>query len=170
MRFSLRELQDTPLGQRNAAVLRDVAAGMTTTGPAAFTRNILSEPDYSERSEFWHHGELMKWLRSEGLRRWPELGDASGLVLIHIPNERKASRQRLAILQGLGVRAGVSDLFLPLARGGYFGLWLELKKIGAKPTAEQKQWLASMRQRGYAGYVCEGWRAAVEVLREGRTG
>ena len=158
----------------NAAKLRGAVEPLPNVpqfAPAAFA----SEPDYTERAEFWHHGRLMEWLRGAGLARFPELGDASGgLVLIHIPNERKASRQRLAILQGLGVRAGVSDLFLPLARGGYFGLWLELKKIGAKPTAEQKQWLASMRQRGYAGYVCEGWRAAVEVLeiylREGRTG
>lgn len=39
----------------------------------------------------------------------------------------------------MGVRKGVFDLFLSVPSKGFHGLYIELKKPGGKPSAEQKE-------------------------------
>lgn len=57
--------------------------------------------------------------------RWPELR-----MLFHIPNGGKRTKTEAARFRAAGVRSGVPDLFLPCARGGYHGLWIEMKAVG----------------------------------------
>ena len=91
-----------------------------------------------------------------------------GALLIHIPNggSRKNAFEGWR-LKEQGVRAGVSDLFLPIARGGFHGLWLEFK-AGAPYTAavtpQQKQWLALMTEQGYCAHLCIGIEEAFSTL------
>jgi hypothetical protein len=72
---------------------------------------------------------------------------------IHIPNEGKRSPRLGAQLKKEGMLPGVSDIFIPMARGGWYGLWFELKSRGKKPTGEQYDFLAAMAAQGYA----TGW-------------
>lgn len=92
-----------------------------------------------------------------------------GHLLIHIPNggSRKNAFEGWR-LKKQGVRAGVSDLLLPVARGGFFGLWIEFKAAAphdSPVSTEQKQWLAEMREQGYSACVCLGVDAAIAALR-----
>ena len=48
--------------------------------------------------------------------RFPEL-----VLLYHIPNGGKRDAQTAISLKRQGVKAGVPDLHLPVARGGYHG-------------------------------------------------
>ncbi len=67
----------------------------------------------------------------------------------------------------MGVRKGVHDYLLPVARGKYHGLWLELKpdiKPKPKATTEQKAWREKMRGQGYAAVIVIGWESAIEVM------
>lgn len=93
---------------------------------------------------------------------------AVGLLLIHIPNggSRKNAFEGWR-LKEQGVRAGVSDLFLPVARGGFFGLWIEFKAAPPNDAAvsdSQEAWVKEMQGQGYAAHICLGIDAALRVL------
>lgn len=65
-----------------------------------------------------------------------------------------------------GVKAGVPDLVLPVSRGGYHGLYIELKVGKNKPTKEQKEWLEALKQEGYYATWCVGSEAAIKIIEE----
>ena len=85
-------------------------------------------------------------------------------MLYHVPNGGKRDRREAAKLKQQGVRAGVPDLCLPVARSGYHGLYIELKVEKNKPTELQLEWLAALKQQGYAAVVCYGWQEAANII------
>ena len=85
--------------------------------------------------------------------------------LYAVPNGGKRNRIEAARMKGMGVRAGVSDYHLPVPRGIYRGLWIELKAGKNTATPEQKDWIERMRGQGHAAYVCRGWVQASTVLK-----
>jgi hypothetical protein len=68
------------------------------------------------------------------------------------------------LLKAEGVKPGVSDLLLPLRRGGYAGLWLELKAPGEKPNPRQREWIERMTRAGYFATWCDEWHKAAQVI------
>lgn len=92
--------------------------------------------------------------------RWPELA-----MLYHIPNGGKRGKIEAARFKAMGVKAGVPDLCLPVARGGYHGLYIEMKRReGGRLSADQAEWIGSLRREGYCAYRCDGCRDAQLVL------
>lgn len=65
---------------------------------------------------------LFQWARMES-GRFPELE-----LLYHIPNEGKRSRATGRRMVAEGLKKGVPDICLPVARGGSHGLYIELKR------------------------------------------
>lgn len=65
-----------------------------------------------------------------------------------------------------GVKAGVPDLCLPVARQGHHGLYIEMKWGQNKVTKNQKQWLDDLQQQGYETTVCYGADEAIRVIKE----
>lgn len=66
-----------------------------------------------------------------------------------------------------GVRNGVPDLFLPIARGGYHGLFIEMKRLkGGVTSAEQKSWHQYLNEQGFLCVVCKGADNAIQLLKE----
>lgn len=64
------------------------------------------------------------------LFRWAELSRATMPeleMLYHIPNGGLRSKTEAARFKAAGVKAGVPDICLPVARGEYHGLYIELK-------------------------------------------
>ena len=85
-------------------------------------------------------------------------------LLLHIPNGgyRKNAFEGWRLKQQ-GVRAGVSDLLLPVARAAHHGLWIEFKATApndTKVTERQQDWLARMTKEGYRAEVCRGFLEA----------
>jgi VRR-NUC domain protein len=101
---------------------------------------------------------LIQWANLQS-GRYPELA-----LLYHIPNGGSRHPAEAARLKQQGVRAGVPDLCLPVARGGYNGLYIELKAGRNKPTPLQKEWLSWLNQQGYRAVVCWGWQAAKDEI------
>jgi VRR-NUC domain len=104
------------------------------------------------------------------IKLFRQLYPAEGPLLIHIPNggSRKNAFEGWRFKEQ-GVRAGVSDLFLPVAREGYFGLWIEFKAAppnDAVVSTSQRQWVDLMREQGYRAEVCRGVPEAMQVLTE----
>lgn len=74
-----------------------------------------------------------------------------------------------AKLKAEGVKAGVPDVFLPVARGGYHGLFIELKKPkdstpAGRATEGQIEWLGALGDQGYFAVLCVGWDAARKTI------
>lgn len=70
-----------------------------------------------------------------------------------------------ARMKAAGVKAGVPDMFLPVARGGSHGLYIELKRIkGGRVSAEQLAWMEELTREGYTCAVCHGWEEARKVI------
>lgn len=101
---------------------------------------------------------LIQWANLQS-GKYPELA-----LLYHIPNGGSRHPAEAARLKQQGVRAGVPDLCLPVARGGYNGLYIELKAGRNKPTPLQKEWLSWLNQQGYRAVVCWGWQAAKDEI------
>ncbi|EKN4181136.1 VRR-NUC domain-containing protein [Yersinia ruckeri] len=91
-------------------------------------------------------------------------GICIGDYLIHIPNEGKRGPKAARDAKRLGLRKGVPDLFLALPRGGYAGLWIEMKTLNGKPTVYQQQWIERMKNSGYSAVVCKGFENAKKII------
>ena len=87
-------------------------------------------------------------------------------LLFHIPNGEVRTKAAGARLKAQGVRAGVPDLFLPVARGGHHGLWLELKRADRSnhPSPAQVAWIDRLRDEGYMVVVCYGAGQAMSAI------
>lgn len=101
------------------------------------------------------------------LIQWCCLHPICAHYIFHIANGGSRNRVEAINLKRSGVRAGVSDYFLPYPINGFHGLWIELKrrdKIKSKPTKEQSKWLDSMKKLGYAASIAYGWEEAKEII------
>jgi len=88
-------------------------------------------------------------------------------LIFHIVNEGKRSVRTGAELKRMGMKKGVPDICLPVPKGTYHGLWIELKADKTKrATKEQKEWLIKLTEQGYKAVVCYGADDAVTVIKE----
>lgn len=103
---------------------------------------------------------VIRWSQQASVRKmFPQLA-----LLYHIPNERKCTPQQGARLKRMGVKSGVPDLHLPVARGVYHGLYLEMKTEKGRVSANQMWWLERLRENGCCCVVCRCWEDAAHTL------
>lgn len=114
---------------------------------------------YRKRGEDTEQENVISWA-NWNMREYPELK-----WLHHIPNGGKRNAAEAARFKAQGVKAGVSDLFLPAAHGGYFGLYIEMKYGKNKPTEQQEQFLHDMRIAGYKTCVAYSAEEAINELK-----
>lgn len=100
-----------------------------------------------------------------------------------IPNGGLRNKATAGRLKAEGAKKGVVDIFLPTPRmnfqgdhlrGWYHGLFVEMKpkrvanvrntdpEFGATP--EQREFITTVKRRGYAATVCHGWIEATDVI------
>lgn len=97
------------------------------------------------------HPEL-KWLHSS-------------LNGIFIPAPPSIRARIINHMKAEGMKKGIPDLFLPVARRDYHGLYIELKRSdGGKVRDEQSDFLDFVASQGYYGQVCCGYLEAKETL------
>lgn len=65
-----------------------------------------------------------------------------------------------------GLKPGVPDMCLPVARGGYHGLYIELKFGNNKLSPDQTWWLKVLTWEGYKAIEARGWEAAAKAILE----
>lgn len=93
---------------------------------------------------------------------WPEL-----VLLYHVANGGKRGKREAAKLKRMGVKAGVPDLCLPVARSGFHGLYVEMKRLdGGRVSTEQTAWLAALHAAGHCVAVAEGHEQAIAVIKD----
>jgi hypothetical protein len=74
-------------------------------------------------------------------------------------------------LKKAGMKKGKPDINLPIARGGYIGLWIELKRRGGpNPSQDQIIWLRALDHAGHLALCCKGSDAAISIIKQYVTG
>ena len=120
----------------------------------------MSRIEDEEQKALYHWRDLM-------LGQFPELE-----TMYHIANEGKRSKAGNAILKAMGLKKGVSDNCLPVRRGEYGSLYIEMKAPKykgvntreGKPSKEQLEFIDLMKRNGNAACVCYGWEVASAVI------
>lgn len=108
-------------------------------------------------TEHWEQVQLFKWASAR-----PELS-----LMYAVPNGGHRDIRVAAKLKAEGVKPGVPDICLPVARGGFHGLYIELKRRkGGRVSPEQMLWIEALMREGYACAVCLGWQEARRTIEE----
>jgi hypothetical protein len=81
-------------------------------------------------------------------------------MLYAVPNGSERHPAVAGKLKAEGVRRGVPDLCLPVARDGYHGLYVEMKTVTGRTRPDQRDWIERLQGQGYRAVVCRGWAAA----------
>ena len=114
-----------------------------------------------KRKESEEQVMVMNWAKLQ-MGKYPELR-----LLYHIPNGGYRNEFEAVNLKKQGVKSGVPDLTLPVARGGYFGLYIELKADEkGKVSKNQEEWIKALRDQGYRAGVCYGADQAIYVIKK----
>lgn len=88
-------------------------------------------------------------------------------MLFAIPNGGDRNILVAAKLKKEGVRRGVPDMFLALPRGGWHGLFIEMKRRrGGVVSREQREYIEALNAAGYRACVCRGCDEAFEAIRD----
>lgn len=119
------------------------------------------KPKLSEHAE---QSAVIMWARMmEG--KYPELiwlhSSLNGIV---IPASLTVRAKIINHMKAEGMKRGVPDLFLPAARRGFHGLFIEMKVVGGELSDEQKEFLAFAEQQKYLDKVCYNADEAIETL------
>lgn len=115
---------------------------------------------YAKKSEDTEQISLMNWAHWH-TREYPALK-----WLHHIPNGGSRNQLEARKLKEMGVKAGVSDLFLPYPKGCYHGMYIEMKFGNNRHTDKQKEFLADMAGVGYFVATCYSFDDARKVIEE----
>nr|WP_300312801.1 VRR-NUC domain-containing protein [Halomonas sp.] len=110
---------------------------------------------------------LLVWLNGQKMQ-----GTSVGELydhLYHVPNGGHRNKKTAADLKRQGVKAGVSDLVVRQARGGWHGLYLEFKATpprDADLADSQEKWLEGSEYQGYCAVLARGYEEAKRALIE----
>ncbi len=103
----------------------------------------------------------------KSLMHWAKLAQSiyPDLKWLHCSlNACKRSAIQASIAKQQGMLAGVPDLFLPIKRGKYSGLFIEMKYGKNKATKGQLEFLENAKKNGYETAICYGWFEAKQIL------
>ncbi len=97
----------------------------------------------------------------EAFVEWLELRK---IPFFAVPNGSYKSKSAAARFKKTGLKAGVPDLMICEARGGYHGLFVEMKRtVKYKVSDAQVIWRDLLRAKGYVCEICNGSKAAQDV-------
>lgn len=124
----------------------------------------MKPEDYAKAgTEHAHQVALFMWA-SQNLERYPELK-----WMYAIPNGGERNIAVAGRLKAEGVKTGVSDVCLPVARDGRHGLYIEMKKPkGLTPAGvesdKQKEFGDFLNLQGYSYFCCHHWETARNAI------
>lgn len=104
---------------------------------------------------------LIQWVQLN-LKIYPDLE-----LIFAVGNGGVRSKVEAGIMKAEGVKAGVCDLMLPVARKGFHGMFIELKVSNRKEASvsrSQIDFIERVRRRGYFADVAYGWDEARGML------
>lgn len=136
-----------------------------TSGKRKAADVLLDAADLPGADEHAHQSALFAWAGGCEIKedlRWMHA----------IPNGGDRDRRTAGQMAAEGVKSGVWDIFLPVPRGGYKGLYIEMKRPGREREVngglsdKQLEFGEMAHKNGYRCVVCYHWRKAAEKLNE----
>lgn len=125
---------------------------------------MMKPEDIAAENEASHQSALFAWA-NEVKDQYPELRR-----MFAIANGGHRTKSQAGSLRAQGVKRGVPDIFLPVKRGMYLGLFIELKKLKLKIRTknihiqEQNEWIDYLKAQGYGAIMCRGWIEARDII------
>lgn len=105
--------------------------------------------------------EWSKWAYKANPTRYPNLD------LLHCSlNGVKLTKTQAGIAKGQGMLSGVPDLFLPVPRQSFHGLYIEMKSEKGRVTDNQEWFLSKTNGLGYKTAVCYSAKEAIETIQD----
>lgn len=111
-------------------------------------------------SEREHASAFQDWLAVA----WPTLGDP--FICFHIPNGGDRPLRAGAQLKREGTLSGVPDYLVPIPRGAFASLYIELKAPDGRLNPNQKRVIDQLRRCGNRVVVAYGWEQARDAVME----
>lgn len=94
-------------------------------------------------------------------------GRSLSYYLHHSPNGGYRNEIEGANFKRMGVQAGYPDLIMDIAKNGYHGLRIELKRSPKEKLTEyQEERLKILNEEGYYAVVCTGVDNAVDTIQK----
>ena len=85
-------------------------------------------------------------------------------LIHHSPNGGQRHIVTATRFKAMGTLAGFPDLFVFIARGGFNGLFIELKKPKGRVSAIQQQRIDALNEQGYRAVVCYGFDESIKTI------
>ena len=129
---------------------------------------VVITPDYLAQtdSETGHQKALFAWAALSDVKQlYPELH-----WMFSVPNGGFRPKPIAAAMRAEGAKSGVLDICLPVRRGPWNMLWIELKRpktdtqTAGKVSKEQLEWIDYFKSIGCGACVCVGWHEARETI------
>lgn len=132
---------------------------------------VANQPTYEppvdpEATEHTDQARLFRWMATV-----PGLAHAFAIPNgAKLPWTKNAKGQRYSAearrLKDEGMKPGVPDIFIPVMRGGYAGMFLELKRADRSnhPSTAQLDYMAALRDAGYFCIVAYGLEEAMGYI------
>lgn len=110
-----------------------IAKGDLRAAPAETMAARIAQVEYEMQTTVFERLKMLAVIR-------PEYS-----LAFAVPNDMVRPGQRVTP----GIKAGVPDIFWPVARGGYHGMFIELKVGRNLLSAEQQTWLDRLEMEGF---------------------
>jgi hypothetical protein len=109
-----------------------------------------------------HQAQVVEW------SRWAyKTGKYPMLNMLHCSlNGVKLSGTQAKIAKGQGMLSGVPDLFLPVPKNGFHGLFIEMKSEKGRVTENQHWFLNNAESLGYKTAVCYSAKEAIKRIED----
>jgi hypothetical protein len=86
------------------------------------------------------------------------------VLILAIPNGAGTTARNRLMLYAEGLLAGVPDLFIPEARKGFHGLWIEMKTQEGVESESQKRIRKNLENNNYLCYVARSEQTAINII------
>ena len=116
------------------------------------TKKRNAQPEAAEQEN------VIKWAR-DNEKTYPFLW-----MLHSSLNGVKLSKIQAGKAKASGMLSGVPDLFLPVPRGSFCGLYIEMKSATGRIMPSQSRYLKAVSDFGYSAVVCYSASEAIETI------
>lgn len=119
----------------------------------------MKPEDYAKAGTEHAHQVALFMFFAQNREKYPETE-----WMYAIPNGGERNIAVAGRLKAEGVKTGVSDICLPVFRGGFHGLYVEMKKPGGKESEKQKEFGTFLKTQGYMYQCCDHWEKARDLI------
>jgi hypothetical protein len=114
-----------------------------------------------EASELDHQIAVIQWANLQA-----KCGRIELELLYAVPNGMWTSPAQAGKAKASGLKSGVPDLHLPVSRGGFIGLWIEMKSARGRLQESQVWWHDRLISEGACVALCFNAGHAIDTLTE----